>query len=46
MDRKAQMTSCSFYGGIREVGGNKILLEDKGTKIFIDFGKSFGKEGM
>ena len=40
------MTSLSFYGGICEVGGNKILLEDKGTKIFIDFGKSYGKEGM
>jgi len=40
------VTSLSFYGGIGEVGGNKILLEDKGTKIFIDFGKSFGKEGM
>ena len=39
------MTSLTFYGGIGEVGGNKILLEDKGTKIFIDFGKSFGKEG-
>ena len=40
------MTSLSFYGGICEVGGNKILLEDIGTKIFIDFGKSYGKEGM
>ena len=39
------MTSLSFYGGIGEVGGNKILLEDKGTKIFIDFGKSFTKLG-
>ena len=39
------MTSLTFYGGIGEVGGNKILLEDKGTKIFIDFGKSFAKIG-
>ena len=39
------MTSLTFYGGIGEVGGNKILLEDKGTKIFIDFGKSFTKLG-
>ena len=31
----------TFYGGIREVGGNKILLEDKKTAIFLDFGKSF-----
>jgi ribonuclease J len=37
------MTSLTFYGGIGEVGGNKILLEDKGTKVFLDFGTSFSK---
>ena len=37
------MTSLTFYGGVNEVGGNKILLEDKGTKVFLDFGMSFGK---
>lgn len=37
------MTSLTFYGGVNEIGGNKILLEDKNTKIFLDFGKSFGK---
>lgn len=26
---------------MEEVGGNKILLEDKDTKIFLDFGMSF-----
>lgn len=31
----------TFYGGIREIGGNKILLEDKNTAIFLDFGKSY-----
>ena len=31
----------SFFGGVNEIGGNKILLEDKGTKIFLDFGKSY-----
>lgn len=31
----------SFYGGVNEIGGNKILLEDKGTRILLDFGKSF-----
>jgi len=31
----------TFYGGVREIGGNKILLEDNGTRIFLDFGKSF-----
>jgi ribonuclease J len=31
----------TFYGGVNEIGGNKILLQDKGTKIFLDFGMSF-----
>jgi len=40
------MTSLTFYGGVNEIGGNKILLEDKDTKIFLDFGMSFGQNGM
>src|SRR5688572_17655754 len=39
----ASDTSLTFYGGVNEIGGNKILLEDKDTKIFIDFGKSFSR---
>lgn len=35
------MTSLSLYGGINEIGGNKILVEDKGMRIFLDFGISF-----
>ena len=35
------MTSLTFYGGVDEIGGNKILLEDKDTKVFLDFGKGF-----
>ncbi len=35
------MTSLIFYGGINEIGGNKILLEDRGTRVWFDFGKSF-----
>ncbi|UCH38250.1 MAG: MBL fold metallo-hydrolase, partial [Candidatus Bathyarchaeota archaeon] len=30
-----------FYGGVNEIGGNKVLLEDGSTRIFLDFGKSF-----
>ncbi len=37
------MTSLTFYGGINEIGGNKILLDDKGTKVFLDFGMQMGK---
>jgi ribonuclease J len=35
-------TSLTFYGGVNEIGGNKILLKDGDTKIFFDFGMSFG----
>ena len=35
------MVSLTFYGGAGEIGGNKILLEDKGAKIYLDFGQSF-----
>jgi len=35
------MVTLTFYGGVNEIGGNKILLEDKKTRIFLDFGKSF-----
>ncbi len=37
------MVNLRFYGGIKEIGGNKILLEDNDTKIFLDFGMSFGR---
>ncbi len=37
------MTTLTFYGGVNEIGGNKILLEDKDTKILLDFGKGFSK---
>lgn len=37
-------TTLTFYGGVKEIGGNKILLEDGDTKIFLDFGMSFGKK--
>jgi ribonuclease J len=36
------MVKLTFYGGVNEIGGNKILLEDDGTRIFLDFGMSFG----
>ena len=38
-------TTLTFYGGINEIGGNKILVEDGKTRIFLDFGKSFSKRG-
>ena len=35
----------TFHGGINEIGGNKILLEDRGTRLFLDFGKSYKEAG-
>lgn len=37
------MVNLTFYGGVKEIGGNKILLQDNDTKIFLDFGMSFGR---
>jgi ribonuclease J len=33
------------YGGVGEIGGNKILLEDAGLRVMFDFGKAFGRYG-
>ncbi|MFI5421775.1 MAG: MBL fold metallo-hydrolase, partial [Nitrososphaerales archaeon] len=35
----------TFYGGVNEIGGNKILIDDGETCIFLDFGKSFSLRG-
>ncbi len=32
------MVRLTFYGGINEIGGNKILLEEDGRRLFLDFG--------
>jgi ribonuclease J len=39
------MASLTFYGGIDEIGGNKVLLEDGATRVFLDFGMSFDRKG-
>ena len=38
-------TNVTFYGGVGEIGGNKILVEDKGTRIMLDFGMSYTDRG-
>jgi ribonuclease J len=35
------VTTLTFYGGVDEIGGNKILLQDGDTRVFFDFGMSF-----
>lgn len=33
--------TITFLGGVREIGGNKILIEDGPDRILFDFGPSF-----
>ena len=35
------MTDINFYGGVDEIGGNKILVKDNNSSLFLDFGMSF-----
>lgn len=37
--------TITVYGGAGEIGGNKILLEDRDTRILLDFGASLGYRG-
>ncbi len=32
------MVKLTFYGGINEIGGNKVLLEDGERRLLLDFG--------
>ena len=40
------MTKVTCYDGVGVIGGNKILLEDGDTKLWLDFGLDFGRMGM
>ncbi len=35
------MAKIDFYGGVDEIGGNKILVENENDSLFLDFGMSF-----
>jgi ribonuclease J len=41
----AKASTISFYGGVKEIGGNMFLVEDKGTRVFLDFGMPMGRAG-
>jgi ribonuclease J len=36
-------TQIDFFGGVDEIGGNKVRVSDGSTSIFLDFGMSFSK---
>jgi len=38
---KGRKTTITFYGGVSEIGGNKVLLEDRKVRVFLDFGQPF-----
>ncbi len=38
------MNKITFYGGVNEIGGTKILVETKESAFFLDFGRSFAGE--
>ncbi|MCX6376407.1 MAG: MBL fold metallo-hydrolase, partial [Armatimonadetes bacterium] len=40
------MARITCYDGVGTIGGNKILLEDGETKLWLDFGLDFGRMGM
>ena len=37
------MTEFSFYGGVNEIGGNKIRISGKDTSFLFDFGLAFNR---
>ncbi len=37
-------TNITIFGGLNQIGGNKILIQDRDTKIFLDFGLPFSKQ--
>lgn len=39
------MVKITAYGGVNEIGGNKILVDNDDTRIFLDFGVSFSRTG-
>jgi len=39
------MVTITFHGGVNEIGGNKIFIEDE-AKEFLDFGKNHSREDI
>ncbi|MGB2841218.1 MAG: hypothetical protein WBC40_01880 [Halobacteriota archaeon] len=35
------MTTLTFYGGVGEIWGNKILLADNENRVFLDLGMKY-----
>ena len=39
------MVALTFYGGVDEIGGNKVLLETDEGSVLLDFGRRMGMTG-
>ncbi len=39
-------TTLTLHGGVDEIGGNKILLRDRDTRVFLDFGMSYSMKKL
>lgn len=39
------MVDITFYGGVNEIGGNKVLIKAEKGSIFLDFGLTYKGEG-
>ena len=37
--------TLTFYGGVNEIGGNKILLQTNDGSVLLDFGRRMGEYG-
>jgi ribonuclease J len=38
-------TKLTFYGGVNEIGGNKILIQTDDGSVLLDFGRRMGEYG-
>lgn len=38
---RSAVTTLTFYGGVGEIGGNKILVEDRDARVWLDMGSTF-----
>src|SRR5207237_10037126 len=44
--RNRMPVTITVHGGNREIGGNKILVENEDGGLFLDFGKSYATEDL
>jgi len=40
-DIRTDLVLLTLYGGVGRIGRNKVILQDRGTKVLLDFGLDF-----